>query len=368
MRVRPALSDDDDDVVVTLVSHRGAPADDTLRSLLRGADGVVLVVDATPDARERNKDSVLAVRRALVERGVPVVVQVNKMDLAEAIPASELLDGLDVRDWPHVEASARTGQGVEETLHQVVFDAMQSLTRSENEATPAFERLLPDENPLLGALRQVLESTVEVHVARLTEEFVVRAEQRLDAKLDEIVARVERRLTAEGDALAARVERRLDAKGDELTAAVERRLGAKGEELATAAATLSAVAARVAVGGHAFRHQLVTSNDELLRRRATRARISPRHGRPPGGDRPRARLGPRACHRHDRATAAARCPGGGGRARRGVLERTRRTDRETRERNARRAEEAEEGLLRLKSCIDNQNQRTRRTRWPTNEK
>ena len=285
VRVRHAPpSEDDDAMVVTLVAHRGEPAEDAVRSLLHEVDGVVVVVDAAPSARERNRGSIAAVRRALVDRLVPVVVQINKTDLAEAIPASELLHELDVHDWPHVEASARTGQGVEETLHQVVYDAMQSLTRSANDTEAPFEHLLSDENPLLTALKQVLEATVERHVARLAEELAARVERHLEAQFDAIRANVAR-LDAKVEAMAAAEERRLDAGMEALSARAEGRIDAKVGELAVAVERrLSAVAARVDAaesGTRAFRHQLVTSNDELLR--------ASRH----------------ACTREDLATSAA---------------------------------------------------------------
>lgn len=85
-------------------------------SYLRGASGVLLVVDPT-------RPSTLGVARTLLERStgvigtVPTLVLLNKCDLSTewaATPAE--LEGLAPADCPRIYTSAKSGQGVEEAF------------------------------------------------------------------------------------------------------------------------------------------------------------------------------------------------------------------------------------------------------------
>lgn len=117
-----------------LISVPGQIAQDATRQVvLRRVDGVVLVVDSQVAAAERNHFSIRNLDYNLRLHGVdpnrvPLVIQYNKRDLAGAMSLDALRESLGV---PHgvleVEASAREGWGVFETVKAVVRSCMRQL-------------------------------------------------------------------------------------------------------------------------------------------------------------------------------------------------------------------------------------------------
>lgn len=163
-------------LTVRVVAGRGPSSAERTRALVRDADGVVLVLDSNPGARESNRSSASLLRDALASHkvAVPVVVQVNKSDLPGADDAAAVIAALgDVGgEWSHVTASAIHGRGVVETLERAIEDVLAALKAQADE--DPVQALHPPEaprgegNPLLAALRKVLRDTVEEHVAELT--------------------------------------------------------------------------------------------------------------------------------------------------------------------------------------------------------
>ncbi|OJY27845.1 MAG: hypothetical protein BGO98_42085 [Myxococcales bacterium 68-20] len=197
MRASTSVAAPDCGMVVRLFGHRGEVRAQTARPLLHDADGVVVVVDADPAAAERNLRSVRAVRDLLEARTVPVVVQVNKVDMAAGTASNDIVRELGVDAWPNVPTSARSGEGVEATLNRVVDDVMQAMTQPklESEEHEATRPKQADSNPLLTALRRILEATVEEHVGKMGERLGVRFEQRFEAlegRIDETTQQVTR--------------------------------------------------------------------------------------------------------------------------------------------------------------------------------
>jgi signal recognition particle receptor subunit beta len=93
----------------------------TRRAILGGADGVVFVADSSPERTEANRASVTELHQHLEHYGrddasLPIVLQVNKTDLVESRPASEVNDDLNEAGWPMFPAMAIRGIGVAETL------------------------------------------------------------------------------------------------------------------------------------------------------------------------------------------------------------------------------------------------------------
>lgn len=93
----------------------------TRRAILGGADGVVFVADASPNQRDANLESLQELYEHLQYYGrevssLPVVLQVNKLDLPHARRASEVADELNDAGWPMFPAMAIRGIGVSETL------------------------------------------------------------------------------------------------------------------------------------------------------------------------------------------------------------------------------------------------------------
>ena len=98
--------------------------DASRKLILKGVDGVIFVADSQLERLEANQESLDNLRTNLAEHGyslekIPYVIQYNKRDLPNALPLEELrqiLNPIGVLDF---EASARTGQGVFETLKAV---------------------------------------------------------------------------------------------------------------------------------------------------------------------------------------------------------------------------------------------------------
>ena len=104
----------------------------TRRMVLKGADCVVFVADSQDAMIEANSDAMKNLRENLIANEldpdkIPLVIQYNKRDLPNAAPLADLNKVLNTRGVPFVEASAKTGKGVEETLKvatQVVFKVL----------------------------------------------------------------------------------------------------------------------------------------------------------------------------------------------------------------------------------------------------
>lgn len=107
---------------------------DKIRKLvLTGVDGVVFVADSQPAMLDSNWQSFDNLRDNLTEHGlsyetVPLVIQYNKRDLDSALPISALRELLRVPPGaPEVEAAAREGIGVAETLKTIIRECMSTL-------------------------------------------------------------------------------------------------------------------------------------------------------------------------------------------------------------------------------------------------
>jgi mutual gliding-motility protein MglA len=98
--------------------------DASRKLILKGVDGVIFVADSQMERLEANQESLDNLRINLAEHGyaldkLPYVVQYNKRDLPNALPVAELRALLNPTGVPDFEASARTGEGVFETLKAV---------------------------------------------------------------------------------------------------------------------------------------------------------------------------------------------------------------------------------------------------------
>ncbi|WP_105317921.1 GTP-binding protein [Thermus tenuipuniceus] len=93
--------------------------------ILRGVDGIVFVADSAPNRLRANAESMRNMRENLAEYGLkvedlPVVLQVNKRDLPDALPVEMVRAVVDPEGrFPTFEAVATEGRGVFETLKEV---------------------------------------------------------------------------------------------------------------------------------------------------------------------------------------------------------------------------------------------------------
>ena len=95
--------------------------DASRKLILKGADGIVFVVDSQAARFEANIESFENLVQNLASYNVslkdtPHVVQYNKRDLPEVTPVDELRAQLNPFGAPEFEAVAKTGAGVFETL------------------------------------------------------------------------------------------------------------------------------------------------------------------------------------------------------------------------------------------------------------
>jgi signal recognition particle receptor subunit beta len=93
--------------------------------VLRGADGVVFVADSASDRVKDNLESWQSMRTHLAELNMsftdlPLIVQFNKRDLPNAMPAMSLSNLLHLNGSPTFEATALEGQGVFDTLKAII--------------------------------------------------------------------------------------------------------------------------------------------------------------------------------------------------------------------------------------------------------
>lgn len=105
----------------------------TRKLVLKGADGIVFVADSQEAMLDANTQSLKNLRLNLEELGLdleemPLVIQLNKRDLPNALPPEEILKALDPEGkWQHVEAVAVEGTGVFETLKLISKLTLKSL-------------------------------------------------------------------------------------------------------------------------------------------------------------------------------------------------------------------------------------------------
>lgn len=103
------------------------------RTILRGVDGIIFVADSNPARLRANAESMRNLRENLAERGmniqdIPLVLQINKRDLPDALPVDMIRQVLDPKGvLPIKEATADKGIGVFETLKMSTRMVLQTL-------------------------------------------------------------------------------------------------------------------------------------------------------------------------------------------------------------------------------------------------
>ena len=98
--------------------------DASRKLILKGVDGVVFVADSQVERMEANVESIENLELNLKEQGyeirqIPLVIQYNKRDLPNVAPLDEMRKLLNPYGAIEYEASAKTGEGVFETLKHV---------------------------------------------------------------------------------------------------------------------------------------------------------------------------------------------------------------------------------------------------------
>lgn len=103
--------------------------------ILKGVDGVVFVADSQEERMDANIEALYNLDENLRAHGydlmkIPYVLQLNKRDLPNIVPATDILAELQKKGEPVVEAVASTGVGVFDTLKAVAKQVLTELRRS----------------------------------------------------------------------------------------------------------------------------------------------------------------------------------------------------------------------------------------------
>jgi signal recognition particle receptor subunit beta len=109
--------------------------DASRKLILKGVDGVIFVADSQEERMDANAESVDNLQQNLKTQGydlmtIPFVLQLNKRDLPNVVPVSEMVRILKKKDEPVFEAVASKGIGVFETLKGVAKLVLSELTKT----------------------------------------------------------------------------------------------------------------------------------------------------------------------------------------------------------------------------------------------
>jgi signal recognition particle receptor subunit beta len=118
----------------------------TRRQVLSGADGIVLVIDSSPESNQANAWAWENLRfnlkaNRLDPDEIPIVVQWNKRDLPDARPVAELQAELNPKGLPSNEAVATSGAGVVETFASIVKSSIRWAYAKTGAKGPATEQI-----------------------------------------------------------------------------------------------------------------------------------------------------------------------------------------------------------------------------------
>ena len=109
--------------------------DASRKLILKGVDGIVFVADSQEERMDANIESLYNLEENLQTQGynlmdLPYVLQLNKRDLPDVAPAEELINELQRKNEPVVEAVASDGTGVFDTLKAVAKQVLTELRKS----------------------------------------------------------------------------------------------------------------------------------------------------------------------------------------------------------------------------------------------
>ncbi len=108
--------------------------DASRKLILKGVDGVVFVADSQEERIDANLESLYNLEENLQTQGynlmdIPYVLQLNKRDLPNVVPADELVAELQRKNEPVFEATASQGVGVFDTLKAVAKQVLTELRK-----------------------------------------------------------------------------------------------------------------------------------------------------------------------------------------------------------------------------------------------
>lgn len=123
------------------------------KMVLKGVDGVVFVADSGPDSIKSNQESLKNLQFLLEGFGttlqdIPCILQYNKCDLPSSVPVEELEHALNVIRLPVLNAVAIKGEGVLDTIFNLLKMVMKKLADSGLLLEKVGEQELPSPVPI----------------------------------------------------------------------------------------------------------------------------------------------------------------------------------------------------------------------------
>ena len=146
-----------------------SPYNETRRVVLRGADGIVFVVDSRWSQLPKNLESLQNLRQNLKEEGIdaatiPFAVQFNKRDLPDVLAVDALQEGLGLAGHPFIEAVASEGKGVVETFKLISkLTFVDILRRLQKRGAPKPARPAASETENLSAWKSSMVHGMSAH-------------------------------------------------------------------------------------------------------------------------------------------------------------------------------------------------------------
>ncbi len=95
--------------------------------VIQGVDGILFVVDSTPDQLQENFESFDELQGHLGEAlgsTIPLVVTLNKRDITDALPRSTLIEKLKLANYPIYETVATTGIGIKRAFQSLAREIL----------------------------------------------------------------------------------------------------------------------------------------------------------------------------------------------------------------------------------------------------
>jgi signal recognition particle receptor subunit beta len=95
--------------------------------VVQGVDGVLFVVDSSPDQLEENKESYSELKENIGENLgdiIPLIITLNKRDLPDALPRTNLISELELENYPIYETVATTGIGIKRAFQSLAREVL----------------------------------------------------------------------------------------------------------------------------------------------------------------------------------------------------------------------------------------------------
>lgn len=102
--------------------HRGQR-----KVVLQEVDGLIFVVDSSESQMDANKESLKELKERFGDKlgkDIPLVITLNKRDVADALPRKRLLDELNLLGFPVYETIATNGFGVKKAFQSIAREIL----------------------------------------------------------------------------------------------------------------------------------------------------------------------------------------------------------------------------------------------------